>query len=87
VLESGEITSDNGFTFLGYKLAEQGKQLIVIDRWYPSSKTCHTCGEINKELALSGRVWICKKCGAEINRYVNTALNIKREGCRMLGIT
>jgi putative transposase len=90
-LNLAKSSNDNGFgmlkTFLAYKLAEQGKPLIVIDKWYPSSKTCHTCGEVNKELALSDRVWTCKKCGAEIDRDVNAALNIRREGCRMLGIT
>lgn len=90
-LNLAKSTNDNGFgmlkSFLSYKLAEQGKPLIVIDKWYPSSKTCHICGEINSELTLSDRVWTCKKCGAEIDRDVNAALNIKREGCRMLGIT
>jgi len=88
-LNLAKSTNDNGFgmlkSFLSYKLAEQGKPLIVIDKWYPSSKTCHICGEINSELSLSDRVWTCKKCGAEIDRDVNAALNIKREGCRMLG--
>lgn len=39
------------------------------------------------ELTLSDRVWTCKKCSTEIDRDVNAALNIRREGCRILGIT
>lgn len=90
-LHLAKSTNDNGFgmfkTFLAYKLAEQGKPLVVIDKWYPSSKTCHVCGEKNKELTISDREWICKKCNTVHNRDINAAINIKNEGCRMLGIT
>ncbi|MHB1421093.1 MAG: zinc ribbon domain-containing protein [Bacillota bacterium] len=83
-------TNDNGFgmlkTFLAYKLAEQGKQLIIIDKWYPSSKLCRFCQDANKELTLADRTWICKRCGAELDRDINAAINIKNEGCRILGI-
>jgi len=89
-LHLAKSTNDNGFgmlkTFLAYKLSEQGKFLIVIDKWYPSSKTCHVCGEKNKALTLSDRVWGCKKCGTMLERDINAAINIKREGCRILGI-
>lgn len=83
-------TNDNGFgmlkTFLAYKLEEQGKQLVVIDKWFPSSKRCRFCQNKNKELTLSDRTWVCHHCGAELDRDVNAAINIKNEGCRMLGI-
>ena len=89
-LHLAKSTNDNGFgilkTLLAYKLAEQGKQLIVIDKWYPSSKLCHVCNNKNKELTLDQRVWTCKHCGAELDRDVNAAINIKNEGCRILGI-
>ena len=89
-LNLGKSTNDNGFgklkVMLGYKLAEQGKQLVVIDKWYPSSKRCHVCGSDNKELTLSDRIWVCKHCGTEHNRDINAAINIRQEGCRMLGI-
>lgn len=89
-LNLAKSTNDNGFgmlkTFLGYKLAEQGKQLVVIDKWFPSSKMCRFCNNENKELTLSDRTWTCSHCGAELDRDVNAAINIKNEGCQMLGI-
>jgi putative transposase len=89
-LKLAKSTNDNGFgmlkTFLGYKLAEQGKQLVTIDKWYPSSKLCRYCKNINMELTLSDRTWSCKHCGAEIDRDINAAINIRNEGCRILGI-
>lgn len=89
-LNLAKSTNDNGFgmlkTFLTYKLAEQGKQLVVIDKWFPSSKLCRFCNNENKDLTLADRVWICGHCGAELDRDINAAINIKNEGCRMLGI-
>ena len=89
-LNLAKSTNDNGFgmlkTFLTYKLAEQGKQLIMIDKWFPSSKLCRFCNNENKELTLSDRVWTCSHCGAELDRDINAAINIKNEGCRILGI-
>ena len=89
-LNLAKSTNDNGFgmmkTFLAYKLAEQGKQLVMIDKWYPSSKLCHYCKNINMELTLADRTWSCNHCGAEIDRDINAAINIKNEGCRILGI-
>ncbi len=73
-------------TFLAYKLAEQGKQLVIIDKWYPSSKLCHDCGYKNNDLMLNDRNWICQECGKVLDRDINAAINIKKEGCRMLGI-
>lgn len=89
-LKLAKSTNDNGFgmlkTFLAYKLAEQGKQLVIVDKWYPSSKLCRFCRKVNKELTLADRTWICKFCGREIDRDINAAINIKNEGCRILGI-
>ena len=89
-LNLGKSTYDNGFgmlkTFLAYKLAEQGKHLIIIDKWYPSSKLCHICKQENKQLTLAERNWTCPHCGAELDRDKNAAINIKNEGCRILGI-
>ncbi|MHA6480799.1 RNA-guided endonuclease TnpB family protein [Paenibacillus sp. strain BS8-2] len=89
-LRLGKSTNDNGFgmlkTFLGYKLAEQGKQLVVIDKWFPSSKRCRYCQNDNKELTLADRTWVCQHCGTALDRDVNAAINIKNEGCRKLGI-
>lgn len=81
---SGKSTLDNGFgqfrTFLAYKLAEQGKQLVTIDKWFPSSKLCRHCGYVNDTLALSDRVWVCPSCGETILRDVNAAINIRDAG-------
>lgn len=89
-LNLAKSTNDNGFgmlkTFLAYKLAEQGKRLVIIDKWYPSSKLCRFCNNENKELTLSDRVWTCSHCGAELDRDINAAINIKNEGCRLLDI-
>lgn len=89
-LNLAKSTNDNGFgmfkTFLAYKLAEQGKQLVVINKWFPSSKLCRFCHNENKELTLADRTWNCSHCGAELDRDVNAAINIKNEGCRLLGI-
>ena len=86
-LKLGKSTNDNGFgmfrTFLAYKLAERGKQLVKIDKWFPSSKTCRFCGCVNKELKLSDRVWTCE-CGAILNRDENAAINIMNIGLSMV---
>ena len=87
-LHLGKSISDNGWgmftTFINYKLIKQGKQLIKVDKWYPSSKTCNECGNINHELKLSDREWICSECGCVIDRDYNAAKNIRDEGKRLL---
>ena len=89
-LNLGKGVSDNGWgmftVFLKYKLENEGKKLIKIDKWFPSSKKCNECGEINKELQLSDRQWICKSCGCIIDRDYNAAKNIRDEGVRLLGL-
>ncbi|MFA5067457.1 MAG: RNA-guided endonuclease TnpB family protein [Candidatus Izemoplasmatales bacterium] len=69
-------------TMLEYKSEWQGKNISVIGRFDPSSKTCSCCGKINKELALSDRKWICLHCGTKHDRDVNAAKNIKNFGLR-----
>ena len=69
---------------LEYKCKQYGRQLIVIDRFYPSSKTCHNCGYIYKDLKLSEREWICPHCGKLIDRDYNASLNILDEGLRQI---
>ncbi|MCX5774012.1 MAG: transposase [Fusobacteria bacterium] len=84
-LKFGKKVHDNAWgmflTFLNYKLLEQGKQLIKIDKWFPSTKTCSHCGSI-REMKLSDRVYRCK-CGFELDRDHNSALNIKNEALRL----
>ena len=65
---------------LEYKCARAGRTLVVIDRWYPSSKTCSTCGHRLAELALSSRHWTCPGCRARHDRDLNAAKNILAAG-------
>lgn len=64
---------------LEYKAVWYRKHLVVIDRYFPSSKLCRECGAINLNLALSDRVWTCE-CGAVHDRDLNAAMNIRDEG-------
>ena len=62
---------------LSYKAAWRGGHVVVIDRWYPSSKTCSCCGHLLEEIALGTRSWICPACGGRHDRDVNAAVNLK----------
>ncbi|MCU4758863.1 MULTISPECIES: RNA-guided endonuclease TnpB family protein [unclassified Bacillus (in: firmicutes)] len=85
-LRFGKSVADNGWrmftTFLAYKLQEQGKQLVKVDRWFPSTKMCSNCGN-RKDMLLSERTYECS-CGLTISRDYNAAINIKREAIRLL---
>ena len=87
-LRFGKSASDNGwgmFTdMLSYKAKRKGKQLVKVDRWFPSSKTCSHCGHIHKELRLSDRIYLCPKCGHTMDRDQQAAQNIVKEAKRML---
>src|SRR5437763_5179758 len=63
-----------------YKAARAGRHLVVIDRWYPSSKTCSTCGQLLAVLSLSARHWTCPSCGTRHDRDINAAKNILAAG-------
>lgn len=65
---------------LEYKTAWYGRQLVVVDRWYPSSKTCSACGHLLAELSLSTRTWQCPACGTRHDRDENAAKNIDAAG-------
>ena len=86
-LKLGKSTLDNAFgmfrTRLEQKMMLQGKLVVKIDRWFPSSKLCRFCGCINKDLKLSDRVWTCG-CGETLNRDENAAINILNEGLRQI---
>jgi putative transposase len=69
-------------TMLEYKAKWQGKNIMKIGTFEPSSKTCSCCGHINKELTLKDREWTCKGCGTLLNRDVNAAINIKNSALR-----
>lgn len=69
-------------TMLEYKAKWYGKALVKIGRFYPSSKTCHHCGHVKEDLALSDRYYTCPSCGELIDRDLNAAKNILDEGLR-----
>ena len=65
------------FTFLNYKARWYGGNVLEINQFDPSSKTCHVCGHINNDLKLKDRTWICQKCVTKHDRDENAAINIK----------
>lgn len=69
---------------LEYKCRLYGSRLVVVDRRYPSSKTCGVCGSLNADLKLSDRVWTCSACGTVHDRDVNAARNLLRIGMSSL---
>ena len=68
---------------LTYKSQWKGKHLVVIDRFFPSSRLCRGCGAVNGELTLSDRHWVCR-CGRRHDRDGSAAINIRDEGLRIL---
>src|SRR5574344_3024175 len=67
---------------LTYKAKWYNRNVISVDRWFPSSKTCSSCGYIKKDLTLQDREWVCPVCGAHHDRDLNAANNIKNEGIK-----
>ncbi|MFN7151431.1 MAG: RNA-guided endonuclease InsQ/TnpB family protein [Microthrixaceae bacterium] len=61
-----------------YKAGWYGTELVVADRWFPSSKTCSGCGHVKATLLLSERTYHCDHCGLEIDRDLNAAINLAR---------
>ena len=70
---------------LEYKARWYNRKIVFVNRFYPSNKTCHNCGYVNKNLKLSERQWVCPQCGEVIERDYNAALNILDEGLRIIG--
>ena len=70
--------------FLDYKLAFEGKLLVEIDRFFPSSKTCSNCHYKIDKLPLDVRNWVCPSCQTLHDRDKNAAVNIRAEGIRIL---
>jgi putative transposase len=65
---------------LDYKCQLYGSELLVVDRWFPSSKTCSNCGAIKESLSLSERVYQCACCSLVIDRDLNASLNLEKIG-------
>ncbi|MFN8487539.1 MAG: transposase [Caldilineaceae bacterium] len=71
---------------LGYVASTKNKVIHLVDRFYPSSKTCADCGQVYHDLKLSDRRWVCAGCGVIHDRDHNAALNIHRVGASTLGL-
>ncbi len=69
---------------LTYKAQWYGRDLVFVNRFYPSSKLCSGCGWNNNQLTLSDREFICEDCGLIIDRDLNASINIETEGLRLL---
>jgi putative transposase len=87
----GKKVSDLSFASFLFILqtvaTNKGKLVHFVDRFYPSSKTCSHCGQINKELNLKDREWDCSSCKTKgIQRDLNAAINLQREGASSLGL-
>lgn len=85
---NGKATLDNGYgmllSMLKYKLSDRNKYLIKVDKWFPSSQICHCCGMLHPEMKnLAIRKMTCD-CGLTISRDQNAAINILKEGLRLL---
>lgn len=72
------------YTMLEYKTNWNDKQFVKIDRFFPSSKTCSSCGWIKQDLTLAIREWTCESCGVVHDRDVNAAKNILKQGINIL---
>ena len=69
---------------LKYKAEWYGNHIVLVDRFFPSSKLCSNCGEKNSNLKLNHRTWTCKVCSTTHDRDLNAAINILNEGKRIL---
>lgn len=82
-----ELSLNKFKNILTYKAKWYDKDIIEIDRWFPSSKLCSTCGTKNESLTLKDREWTCTSCNTTHDRDVNAAINILNEGKRILNNT
>ena len=84
---NSKATYDNGFgifrNMLKYKLEDLGKKLIIVDKYYPSSKLCNVCGHKNELLTITDKTWECPNCHTIHNRDINASINLKKEGLRI----
>ncbi|MFD5175756.1 RNA-guided endonuclease InsQ/TnpB family protein [Nocardia sp. NPDC058379] len=67
-------------TMLEYKADWYGREVLVVDRWYPSTRVCSHCGALGDKLSLNVRAWTCRRCGVVHDRDVNAARNILAAG-------
>jgi putative transposase len=69
---------------LSYKAEWNDKQIVKINRFFPSSKTCNCCGYINQNLSLDIREWTCPSCNTKLDRDLNASINILKEGYKII---
>jgi putative transposase len=67
-----------------YKAEQYGGYVQLVDRWFPSSKTCHVCGWVKEDLTLVDRVWVCEQCGTVHDRDWNAAIMVETEALRLI---
>jgi putative transposase len=78
-----DVSWSKFFQLLEYKSNWYGKEIIKINRFEPSSKTCSCCGWINDNQTLADRIFNCPICGLEIDRDLNASINIRKEGIKI----
>jgi hypothetical protein len=81
-----EFAKKNGFDFYDIIpfIESNDKEIIKIDRFFPSSKTCNCCGYINQNLKLDMREWVCPSCKTKLDRDLNASINILKEGYKQI---
>ena len=72
---------------LKYKATEYGKEVVFINKWFPSTKMCNECTYVMDKIDESIREWDCPSCGTHHDRDHNAAINILNEGLRILSAT
>lgn len=78
-----DVALGSFYSMLEYKCKWNGREFVKIDRFFPSSKCCSTCGWINQDLTLQVREWVCPSCGASHDRDINAAKNILTQGLNL----
>ena len=79
-----DVSLGTFYTMLEYKANWNERSFVKIDRFFPSSKTCSSCGWIKQDLTLAIRKWTCESCGEVHDRDVNAAKNILKQGINIL---
>ena len=78
------LAANRNIQLLEQQCIKYGHLLIRVGKWFPSSKTCISCGYIHRELKLNDRLYVCPECGNAMDRDHQAALNIKKEAVRIL---
>ena len=80
----GDVSWSEFRRMITYKSQWYGKQLVIIDRYYPSSQICHCCGHRDGKKSEDIRNWVCPNCHSELDRDINASINILNEGLRQI---